>query len=85
MLEFVMNLPTFFGAAVLMFLTAAAGLLTYWLSKKYVFSTRTAETKDAASSAFRVIGILLSLFLSLTFADVLIEVMAIPHLLYHSE
>ena len=56
-----------------MVFTTFVGLATYVLSYRLLAASQTKETRRATSGLFRVIGILVSLFLSLTFADVMLE------------
>ncbi len=62
----------------IMGLTAAAGLTVYFVSYKLIARTLNYEAvKDTASNLFRFAGVLVGLFLSLTFADVVIDLNAI--------
>ena len=76
MIDFVLSLPIVLGALVFMVLTFAAGIAAYLISHRLIvrFQAEDQEDlKDATSSLFRVVGILLSLFLTLTFAEVVFE------------
>ena len=78
MIEDLLALPTIVGFIIVVGLTVTLGMTTYVVSYKLIAARyRTEEMKDAASSMFRVVGMLVSLFLSLTFADVLFEQNAI--------
>ena len=67
-------MPTIFGIAIVVGLTVVSGLAIYLVSHRLIAARYPVEEmKDAAGSMFRVVGMLVSLFLSLTFADVLIE------------
>ena len=68
-----LHLPTIVGAVLLMGLTTLVGLLTYLLSTHLFTNSQSKDTRRAAGYLFRAIGILVSLFLSLTFADVVLE------------
>ncbi len=62
----------------IMGLTAAVGLTVYFVSYKLIArSPNSEEVKDTASNLFRFAGVLAGLFLSLTFADVVINLNAI--------
>ena len=62
----------------IMGLTAAVGLIVYFVSYKLIARTLNhEEVKDTASNLFRFAGVLVGLFLSLTFADVIINLNAI--------
>ena len=74
MIEDLLALPTIVGFIIVVGLTVTLGMTTYVVSYKLIAARyRTEEMKDAASSMFRVVGMLVSLFLSLSFADVLVE------------
>lgn len=71
--EQLLKLPIFWGAGLLMVLTTLAGLGTYILSNRLLANSPPKEARRAADYLFRVVSILVSLFLSLTFADVVLE------------
>jgi ABC-type multidrug transport system fused ATPase/permease subunit len=71
--EQILSLPSFMGALVLMVLTTIIGVAVYLMSYRFLAKGQTKETRRATSGLFRVLGILVSLFLSLTFADVVLE------------
>ena len=73
LIEQVLHLNVFAGALLLMVITTLIGLLVYLLSYHLLAASQTKEARRATSALFRVIGILVSLFLSLTFADVMLE------------
>ncbi len=73
LIEQILHLPTFIGAGLLMGLTTLAGVFVYLLSNRLLAKSEAKETRRAANYLFRVTGILVSLFLSLTFADVVLE------------
>jgi len=72
-IEQLLLLPTIIGAILLMGLTTAVGIPIYVLSYRLLAKSQTKEVRRATNGLFRVIGILVSLFLSLTFADVVLE------------
>lgn len=71
--EQLLQLPVLWGAGLLMALTTLAGLGVYMLSNRLLATSQPKEARRAANYLFRVVGILVSLFLSLTFADVVLE------------
>jgi cytochrome bd-type quinol oxidase subunit 2 len=71
MLDFILALPLIFGCFFFMVMAIIAGLATYLGSNHLISKSRTEKIKDAASSLFKLVGLLVSLFLSLTFADVI--------------
>jgi hypothetical protein len=73
MLDWILELPFWAGALVAGGLTVAVGLLVYWVSYRLVTRYQREDLGAAASSLFRVIGILVALVLSLTFNDVVQE------------
>jgi hypothetical protein len=73
LVEQILHLPAVVGAFLVMGLTTLAGLLVYVVSYRLLLGPQLRETRRAANYLFRVIGILVSLFLSLTFADVVLE------------
>jgi hypothetical protein len=73
LIEQILHLPVIAGGFVLMAITTLIGLLVYYLSFRFLASSQTKEARRATSGLFRVIGVLVSLFLSLTFADVMLE------------
>lgn len=66
-------LPIIVGAGLLMAVTTLAGLGVYFLSFRLLGQSQSKDTRRAANYLFRAIAILVSLFLSLTFADVILE------------
>jgi len=73
LIEHLLHLPIFLGVVLLMGLTTLVGLAVYSLSFRLFAKTKSGESRRAANYLFRAIGILVSLFLSLTFADVVLE------------
>lgn len=73
LIEQILHLPVIAGALLLMGITTLIGLLVYFLSYRMLATSQSKETRRATSNLFRSIGILVSLFLSLTFADVMLE------------
>lgn len=79
MIEFLLSAPIWIGITVSMVLATATGLLVYGISYKLVSRYQSADLKDPASSIFRVIGMLVSLMLSLAFADVIVKWRAVEN------
>jgi len=77
MIEFLLSLPTWVGCGVAMIFTAVVGLVVYFVSYKLISKYQSDELKDPTSSLFRVVGLLVSLMLSLAFSEVIDEVRVI--------
>jgi len=73
LIEQLLLLPSVTGAILLMVLTTAVGIPIYVISFRLLARSQPKQVRRATSGLFRVIGILVSLFLSLTFADVMLE------------
>jgi len=74
MIEFLLSLSDWVGSLVSMVGAAALGLVVYLVSYKYISKYPSAELKDPTGNLFRVVGILVSLMLSLAFAEVVVDV-----------
>jgi ABC-type multidrug transport system fused ATPase/permease subunit len=61
----------------MMVFTAISGLAIYVISYQLIAKYQSDDLKDPTSSLFRVVGMLLSLMLSLAFGDVIIELVQI--------
>lgn len=79
MVKFVLSMPGWSGVVIAMALTTACGLLVYGIAYKLIRSYQSYELKDPISSLFRLVGILVSLMLSLAFSEVIAERKAIRH------
>lgn len=79
MIEFLLSLPDLVGGAVVMVLTTIVGLVVYVVSYRFVSKYQVDELKDPTSSLFRVVGMLVSLMLSLAFADVIVKLRTIEN------
>jgi hypothetical protein len=77
MIEFVGSLPTLWGGIMMMLLTTLSGLAVYLVSYKIISKYLRGDLKDAVTSLFRVVSILVSLMLSLAFSEVIIEMHAV--------
>ena len=79
MIELLLSLPDIVGAAVAMVIAAVLGLAVYLIAYKLISKYQSDELKDPTSSLFRVVGMLVSLMLSLAFADVILQMRAIEN------
>ena len=79
MIELLLSLPDIVGAAVAMVIAAVLGLAVYLIAYKLISKYQSDELKDPPSSLFRVVGMLVSLMLSLAFADVILQMRAIEN------
>ena len=73
MVEFIISLPVWVGCGLAMVFTSVFGLVVYVLSYKIITKYKTEDLKDPTSSLFRVVGMLVSLMLSLAFGEVIVE------------
>lgn len=72
-IEQILHLNVLLGSVVLMVITATAGLGAYLVSNRLLGRSQSKDTRRTANYLFRAIAVLVSLFLSLTFADVMLE------------
>ena len=77
MLDFLLSLPTWFGCGLTMVSTALLGLVVYVVFYKLITKYKSEDLKAPSSSLFRVVGLLLSLMLSLAFGEVIVELVGI--------
>jgi hypothetical protein len=77
MLDYLLSLPTWFGCGLTMVSTALSGLLIYVVSNKLITTYKSEDLKAPSSSLFRVVGLLLSLMLSLAFGEVIVDLVTI--------
>lgn len=73
MFDFILSLPDFLGGLLMMSACTVTGLTVYLISSKFIAKYQTSDLKDPAGALFRVIGILVSLMLSLAFGQVVVE------------
>jgi len=73
LVEQLLHLPTLVGAALSMAIATLAALVIFLLSHRLFAKSMSKDNRRAADYLFRAIGILVSLFLSLAFADVVLE------------
>ena len=71
MIEFLLSLPTWVGCCVAMVSTTVVGLVVYLVFYKFISKYQSYDLKDPTSSLFRVVGLLVSLMLSLAFSEVI--------------
>ena len=81
MIDVLLSLPDWIGAAIAMSLTTVIGLTVYAVSYRMISRARREDMRDPTGNLFRVVGILVSLMLSLAFADVIIKSRAIENAL----
>jgi hypothetical protein len=79
MFKFILSLPTWIGCGFAMVLTTVLGLVVYIVSNKLIEKSKNVKLKDPVNSLFRLVGILVSLMLSLTFGEVIAEWKAIKN------
>ena len=79
MIELLLSLPDIVGAAVAMVIAAVLGLAVYLIAYKLISKYQSDELKDPTGGLFRVVGMLVSLMLSLAFADVMLQMRAIEN------
>ena len=79
MIEFVLSLSTWVGSVVAVVSAAVVGLGVYLVSYKLISKYQSDDLKDPTNSLFRVVGMLVSLMLSLAFAEVIVEQRAIEN------
>lgn len=69
----ILQLPSWGGALLMMVVTTLAGLAFFLFSHHFLSGINSKESRRAADYLFRAVAVLVSLFLSLTFADVVLE------------
>ena len=77
MIEFLLSLPTWVGGGMAMSIVGVVGFVVYFISSKLISKYQRGELKEPISSVFRVVGLLVSLMLSLAFSEVIAEVRTI--------
>ncbi|MCP4357434.1 MAG: DUF4239 domain-containing protein [Chloroflexi bacterium] len=73
MINFILSLPLWIGSIIAMGLSTVSGLAVYFVSYKFISRYESKDLKEVASSLFRVVGILISLMLSLGFGEVVTQ------------
>ena len=79
MIEFLLSLSTWSGSLLAMAISTILGLVVYITSYKLISKYQSDELKDPTSNLFRVIGMIVSLMLSLAFAEVLVEMRSVEN------
>lgn len=79
MIKFLLSQTTLVGSLVSMLLATVAGLLVYAISYRLIKKYQTDDLKDPTGSLFRVVGTLVSLMLSLAFAEVIVDMRKIEN------
>jgi len=79
MIEFVLSLPEWLGIGVAMLLAAVVGLVVYIVSHRLISVHQKEELEDPMSSLFQLVGVLVSLMLSLAFAEVIVQANSIKN------
>lgn len=73
MIEALLSLPDIAGGLVMVAVATLMGISVYLVSHRLIYRYQSSDLKDPASGLFRVVGILLSLVLSLAFGEVIVE------------
>lgn len=73
MVDSILSLPTLLGCLIVMAVAIAVGVTTYLASHQFLFRRHPANLGDSTRSLFLATGLLVGLFLSLTFAEVVTE------------
>lgn len=81
MTERILAFPEWLGISVAMLLATAVGLAVYLVSHRLISTYQDDDLKDPMSSLFRVVGMLVSLMLSLAFAEVVVQLNTIKNAL----
>ncbi|MGI9521963.1 MAG: hypothetical protein ACR2PG_09980 [Hyphomicrobiaceae bacterium] len=81
MTELILSLPEWLGICVAMLLATAVGITVYLVSHRLISIHQDGDIKDPTSSLFRVVGMLVSLMLSLAFAEVVVQLNTIKNAL----
>jgi len=73
MVEYILSLPDLLGGLITVLFCTLSGLSVYLFSYKIIAKYQSSDLKDPASGLFRLVGILVSLVLSLAFGQVVVE------------
>lgn len=79
MVDFILSFSTLAGLVLSMAITTAVGLAVYFASYRLMAKYKNDELTYPTRSLFRVVGMLVSLMLSLAFAEVVVELRAIEN------
>ena len=83
MIEFLLSLPTWIGFGVTMVSTALAGFVVYLVFYTFIQKYKREDVKEPTNNLFRVVGMLVSLMLALTFSEVITEQRTIRNAIQH--
>jgi len=73
MIEFILSLPAWIGCGFVMVSTTVLGLVVYFGSFKLIEKSENVKLNEPINNLFRLVGILVSLLLSLSFGEVITE------------
>lgn len=73
MINYILSLPDLLGGFVMALFCTVSGIVVYLFSYKVIARYQSSDLKDPASGLFRLVGILVSLVLSLAFGQVVVE------------
>jgi len=79
MMEFIISLPTWLGCGFAMVITTVLGLVVYVISYKLIEKSKNVQLKEPINNLFRLVGILVSLMLSLSFGEEIAEWKAVKN------
>ena len=79
MIEFMLSLPMWIGIGFAMVSMTVLSLVVYFVSYKLIGRYKNVQLKDPINNLFRLVGILVSLMLSLAFSEVIGEWEAIKN------
>ena len=79
MIDYTLSLPGWLGAIVAMTLTTGSGLMVYGISHRFISLFQRHDLINPITSLFRMVGILVSLMLSLAFSEVVAEWRAVKN------
>ena len=77
MVESLLSLPTWAGCNIAMAFTTVIGLVVYVVSSKFITKTKSEDLKEPIGGLFRVVGMLVSLMLSLAFGEVIVKLVSV--------
>ncbi len=80
-IETLLSLPGWLGILLMMAIISAIGIPTYLISHRLIKAYTVSDVRDPTGSLFEVVGMLVSLMLSLAFADVLVKTTSIEETL----
>jgi hypothetical protein len=79
MIEFILSLSTWAGFLIAIVFSTVCGLVVYLLSYKMISRYKSDELQEPANNVFRVVGVLVSLMLSLAFAEVVVDLRSVEN------